>query len=232
MKQFMDKDFLLNSNTASKLFHEYAENAPIIDYHCHISPKEIAENRHFNNITEVWLGGDHYKWRFMRSCGIEEKYITGNASDEEKFFKWAECLGKAIGNPLYHWSHLELQRYFDFNKPLSSKTAGEAWEVCNKVLNRLDMGAKDIIMRSQVKLICTTDDPVDSLCYHDEIKKDKDFTVQVLPAWRPDRAMNIEKPDFVEYIKKLADVSGVKTDTFANLIKALRIRKYVRNDFR
>ena len=224
MKQFMDKDFLLNSNTASKLFHEYAENAPIIDYHCHISPKEIAENRHFNNITEVWLGGDHYKWRFMRSCGIEEKYITGNASDEEKFFKWAECLGKAIGNPLYHWSHLELQRYFDFNKPLSSKTAGEAWEVCNKVLNRLDMGAKDIIMRSHVKLICTTDDPVDSLCYHDEIKKDKDFTVQVLPAWRPDRAMNIEKPDFVEYIKKLADVSGVNTDTFANLIKALRIR--------
>ena len=224
MKQFMDKDFLLNSDTASKLFHEYAENAPIIDYHCHISPKEIAENRHFKNITEVWLGGDHYKWRFMRSCGVEERYITGDASDKDKFLKWAECLGKAIGNPLYHWSHLELQRYFDFNKPLSSKTAQEAWEVCNEVLNRPDMGAKDIIMRSGVTLICTTDDPIDSLDFHDEIRKDSEFTARVLPAWRPDRAMNIEKPDFVEYIEKLARVSGVKIDSFEDLIEALRKR--------
>ncbi|MBO4845950.1 MAG: glucuronate isomerase [Lachnospiraceae bacterium] len=224
MKQFMDKDFLLNSDTASKLFHEYAENAPIIDYHCHISPKEIAENRHFKNITEVWLGGDHYKWRFMRSCGVEERYITGDADDKDKFLKWAECLGKAIGNPLYHWSHLELQRYFDFNKPLSSKTAQEAWEVCNEVLNRPDMGAKDIIMRSGVTLICTTDDPIDSLEFHDEIRKDSEFTARVLPAWRPDRAMNIEKPDFVEYIEKLARVSGVKIDSFEDLIEALRKR--------
>ena len=224
MKQFMDKDFLLNSDTASKLFHEYAENAPIIDYHCHISPKEIAENRHFKNITEVWLGGDHYKWRFMRSCGVEERYITGDADDKDKFLKWAECLGKAVGNPLYHWSHLELQRYFDFNKPLSSKTAQEAWEVCNEVLNRPDMGAKDIIMRSGVTLICTTDDPIDSLEFHDEIRKDSEFTARVLPAWRPDRAMNIEKPDFVEYIEKLARVSGVKIDSFEDLIEALRNR--------
>ena len=224
MKQFMDKDFLLNSDTASKLFHEYAENAPIIDYHCHISPKEIAENRHFKNITEVWLGGDHYKWRFMRSCGVEERYITGDADDKDKFLKWAECLGKAVGNPLYHWSHLELQRYFDFNKPLSSKTAQEAWEVCNEVLNRPDMGAKDIIMRSGVTLICTTDDPIDSLEFHDEIRKDSEFTARVLPAWRPDRAMNIEKPDFVEYIEKLARVSGVKIDSFEDLIEALRKR--------
>ena len=224
MKQFMDKDFLLNSDTASKLFHEYAENVPIIDYHCHISPKEIAENRHFKNITEVWLGGDHYKWRFMRSCGVNEKYITGDADDKEKFLKWAECLGKAIGNPLYHWSHLELQRYFDFNKPLSYKTANEAWDVCNKVLNRPDMGARDIIKRSGVTLICTTDDPVDSLEYHDKIRKDDEFTTQVLPAWRPDRAMNIEKPDFAEYIEKLANVSGVKIDSFDSLIEALKNR--------
>ena len=224
MKQFMDKDFLLNSDSASKLYHEYAENAPIIDYHCHISPKEIAENRHFKNITEVWLGGDHYKWRFMRSCGVEERFITGDADDKEKFFKWAECLGKAIGNPLYHWSHLELKRYFGFDKPLSSKTAEEAWDTCNEVLNRPDMGAKDIIKKSNVTLICTTDDPIDSLEYHDEIRKDKEFTTQVLPAWRPDRAMNIEKPDFAEYIKKLSEVSSVDIKSFSDVIKALIVR--------
>ena len=224
MKQFMDKDFILSTPTASKLFHEYAENAPIIDYHCHISPKEIAENKHFKNITEVWLGGDHYKWRFMRSCGVDEKYITGDASDKEKFFKWAECLGKAIGNPLYHWSHLELQRYFGFTKPLSSKTAEEAWDTCNEVLNRPDMGARDIIIKSNVTLICTTDDPVDSLEYHDAIRADESFSVKVLPAWRPDKAMNIEKPDYCDYINSLADVSGVNIDSFENLIKALKIR--------
>ena len=147
MKRFMDSEFLLNTETASKLFNDYAKDAPIIDYHCHINPKEIAQNRHFENITQVWLGGDHYKWRFMRSCGVEEKYITGDAPDKEKFLKWAQCLGKAIGNPLYHWSHLELQRYFGFDKPLSEKTAEEAWNTCNEVLNRPDMGAKDIIKK-------------------------------------------------------------------------------------
>ena len=224
MKQFMDAEFLLETKTASKLFHEYAENAPIIDYHCHISPKEIAENKHFKNITEVWLSGDHYKWRFMRSCGIEEKYITGNASDKEKFLKWAECLSKAIGNPLYHWSHLELQRYFGFDKPLSLKTAEEAWDVTEKILNRPDMGAKDIIKKSNVKLICTTDDPIDSLEYHKAIKEDASFDVKVLPAWRPDRAMNMEKPDFTDYIKKLSDVSNVTINSFDDLIKALKVR--------
>ena len=224
MKQFMDAEFLLETKTASKLFHEYAKNAPIIDYHCHISPKEIAENKHFKNITEVWLSGDHYKWRFMRSCGIEEKYITGNASDKEKFLKWAECLSKAIGNPLYHWSHLELQRYFGYDKPLSLKTAEEAWEVTEKILNRPDMGAKDIIKKSNVKLICTTDDPVDSLEYHKMIKEDASFDVKVLPAWRPDKAMNMEKPDFTDYIKKLSDVSNVTISSFEDLINALKVR--------
>lgn len=224
MKQFMNEDFLLDSPVASKLFHEYAENVPVIDYHCHINPAEIAGDRHFNNITEVWLGGDHYKWRFMRSCGIEEKYITGDASDEEKFMKWAECLGKAIGNPLYHWSHLELQRYFNFTKPLSKKTAKEAWEHCNKVLNQPDMSARNIIKKSNVTLVCTTDDPVDSLEYHDSIRKDESFSVQVLPAWRPDKAMNLEKADYEDYIRRLSEVSNVKITSFDTLIEALRVR--------
>ena len=224
MKNFIQNDFLLSNETAKKLYHNYASKLPIIDYHCHINPKEIAQNRHFENITQVWLGGDHYKWRFMRSCGVEEKYITGDAPDKEKFLKWAQCLGKAIGNPLYHWSHLELKRYFGFDKPLSIKTAEEAWNTCNEVLNRPDMGAKDIIKKSNVTLICTTDDPIDSLKYHDEIRNDESFDVAVLPAWRPDRAMNIEKPDFIDYIKKLSDVSGIEIKGFADVINALRAR--------
>ena len=224
MKKFMDDEFLLNTETACRLFNDYAKNAPIIDYHCHINPKEIAQNRHFENITQVWLGGDHYKWRFMRSCGIDEKYITGDASDKEKFMQWAQCLGKAIGNPLYHWSHLELQRYFGFNKPLSIKTAEEAWNTCNEVLSRPDMGAKDIIKKSNVTLICTTDDPIDPLNYHEQISNDETFDVKVLPAWRPDRAMNIEKPDFVDYIKKLSEVSAVDIKSFSDLVSALRAR--------
>lgn len=220
----MDKDFLLDSPVAIKLFHEYAEAMPIIDYHCHINPKEIAEDRRFKNITEVWLGGDHYKWRFMRSCGVEEQYITGNASDEDKFMRWAECLGKAIGNPLYHWSHLELQRYFGFTKPLNKNTAKEAWEHCNAVLNTPEMSARNIIRKSNVTMICTTDDPIDSLEYHDAIRRDDSFSVQVLPAWRPDRAMNLEKVDFADYINKLSEVSGIKITSFASLIDALRVR--------
>lgn len=224
MKQFMDKEFILDNPTASKLFHEYAEKAPIIDYHCHISPKEIAQNKHFKNITEVWLGGDHYKWRFMRSCGVDEKYITGSASDKDKFLKWAECLSKAIGNPLYHWSHLELQRYFGFNKPLNPGNAEEAWETCNRVLSAPDMGARDIIIKSRVTLICTTDDPIDSLEYHDVIRSDTSFPVKVIPAWRPDKAMNIEKSDYCEYLGKLSSISNITIDSFESLINALKTR--------
>ncbi len=224
MKQFMNEDFLLDSPAAVKLYHEYAEAVPVIDYHCHINPAEIANDRRFNNITEVWLGGDHYKWRFMRSCGVEEKYITGDASAEEKFMKWAECLGKAIGNPLYHWSHLELQRYFGFKKPLNKNTAKEAWDHCNAILNQPDMSAKNLITRSNVTLVCTTDDPVDLLEYHAKIREDESFTVQVLPAWRPDRAMNLEKADFTDYIRRLSEVSGINIDSFASLIEALRVR--------
>ncbi|MCQ2540486.1 MAG: glucuronate isomerase [Acetatifactor sp.] len=224
MKAFMDADFLLSNDTAKKLYHEYAAKVPVLDYHCHINPREIAEDRRFENITQVWLGGDHYKWRFMRSCGVEEYYITGAASDHDKFIKWAECLGKAIGNPLYHWSHLELQRYFGFYGALSAKNAEEVWELCNKKLAEPSMTARNIIKNSNVTLICTTDDPIDSLEWHKVIAEDKDFDVQVLPAWRPDKAMYIEKPDYAEYIGKLAKVSGVEITSFEDVKKALCIR--------
>ena len=221
MKPFMDKDFLLQTDVAKKLFHDYAENMPVLDYHCHINPREIAEDRQFENITQVWLGGDHYKWRFMRSCGVDEYYITGDASDKEKFLKWAACLEKAVGNPLYHWSHLELQRYFEVYVPLSAKTAEEVWEACNKKLQDPSMSVRNIIKKSGVELICTTDDPVDSLEWHQKIKADDSFDVTVLPAWRPDKAMNLEKPDYTDYLKKLSDVSEVEIKSFKDLKEAL-----------
>ena len=224
MKAFMDEDFLLQTEVAKKLYHDYAAKMPVLDYHCHINPREIAEDRQFENITQVWLGGDHYKWRFMRSCGVDEKYITGDASDKEKFMKWAECLGKAIGNPLYHWSHLELQRYFGFNGALSRKNAEEVWNLCNEKLTQPSMSARNIIKQSNVTLICTTDDPVDSLEWHKKIAEDDSFDVAVLPAWRPDKAMNLEKPDYTDYISKLSSVSGVAIKTLEDLKKALVIR--------
>lgn len=221
----MDKDFLLDGKVASKLFHEYAEKTPILDYHCHISPQEIAEDRKFDNIAQVWLGGDHYKWRYMRSCGTEEKYCTGDASDHDKFIKWAECLEKAIGNPLYHWSHLELQRYFDFHGHLTSENAEEVWELCNKKLADPSMSARGIIKKSGVTLICTTDDPIDDLHWHKQIAEDPTFDVKVLPAWRPDKAMNIEKPDFTDYLAKLSAVAGTgEIKTWKDLKKALSAR--------
>lgn len=224
MKAFMDKDFLLETETAQKLYHEYAAKMPILDYHCHINPQEIAEDRKFENITQVWLGADHYKWRQMRSNGVEEKYITGDASDREKFQKWAETLERAIGNPLYHWSHLELQRYFGYYGALNGETAEEVWNLCNAKLQEDGMSARNLIRQSNVTLVCTTDDPVDSLEWHEKIAADESFEVQVLPAWRPDKAMNLEKMDYLEYLKKLEVVSGVKIDSFASLIEALRIR--------
>ncbi len=225
MKDFMDQDFLLQSETAKKLFHDYAEGTPILDYHCHISPKENAADRKFDNITQVWLGGDHYKWRFMRSCGVDEKYITGDAPDREKFQKWAECLGKAVGNPLYHWSHLELQRYFGYHGHLCAATAEEVWNLCNAKLAEPSMTVRNIIRQSNVTLICTTDDPIDSLEYHRAINADTSFEVKVLPAWRPDKAMNLEKPDYKDYLKKLAEVSGMpEIRTWHGLRHALKTR--------
>ncbi len=224
MKAFMNEDFLLETETAKRLYHSYAETTPILDYHCHINPREIAEDCKFENITQLWLGGDHYKWRQMRSNGVEEKYITGDAPDREKFQKWAETLEKAVGNPLYHWSHLELQRYFGYHGTLNGRTAEQVWNLCNEALQKDDMSARNIIRRSGVTLICTTDDPADTLEWHEKLAADAGFEVQVLPAWRPDRAMNLEKPDYTDYIAKLSEVSGVKVDTFAKLLEALKVR--------
>ncbi|MCI8981876.1 MAG: glucuronate isomerase [Hungatella sp.] len=224
MKQFMDKDFLLSTDMAKQLYHDYAAKMPILDYHCHINPQEIAEDRKFDNITQVWLGGDHYKWRQMRSNGVEEKYITGDATDREKFQKWAETLEKLIGNPLYHWSHLELQKYFGYTGHLNGDTAEEVWNLCNEKLHQDSMTVRNIIRQSNVTLICTTDDPVDTLEWHEKIAADDSFEVQVLPAWRPDKAMNVEKPDFAAYMAKLSDVSGVAVKDFASLKEALKNR--------
>ena len=220
----MDKDFLLSTDTAKELYHDIAAKMPILDYHCHISPQEIAENRKFDNITQVWLGGDHYKWRQMRSNGVEEKYITGDASDREKFQKWAETLEMAIGNPLYHWSHLELRRYFGYTGVLNSETAEEVWNLCNAKLQEDSMRVQNLILQSGVTLICTTDDPADDLKWHKILAEDENFPVQVLPAWRPDKAMNLEKPDYVEYLEKLGKAAGMEIKTFADLKEALKKR--------
>lgn len=224
MKQFMDKDFLLSTETAKTLYHNYASKVPVIDYHCHINPKEIAEDISFENITKVWLGGDHYKWRQMRSNGIEEKYITGDSSDKEKFMEWARTLPRAIGNPLYHWSHLELQRYFDYYEALNEKTAEEVWNLCNEKLHDPSMSVRNIIKQSNVKVICTTDDPIDSLEWHKAIADDTTFDVKVLPTFRPDKAMNLEKPDYLEYLDKLSKVSNITIKSFEDLCSAISNR--------
>lgn len=224
MKQFMDQDFLLSTEKAKELFHEHAKKMPIIDYHCHINPEEIAKDRKFENITQVWLGGDHYKWRQMRSNGVEEKYITGDASDREKFQKWAETLEKAIGNPLYHWSHLELQRYFGYHGHLNGNTAEEVWNLCNAKLQEDSMSVRNLIRQSNVTLLCTTDDPADSLEWHKVIAEDESFDVQVLPAWRPDKAMNIEKPDYAEYLEKLGEAAEMEIKSYSDLKTVLKKR--------
>jgi glucuronate isomerase len=222
MKQFMDADFLLSTETARHLYHDFAENMPIIDYHCHLSPREIAEDAHFDNITQVWLGGDHYKWRQMRSNGVEERYITGDAPDREKFQKWAETLEMAIGNPLYHWSHLELQRYFGYQGALNGETAEEVWNLCNEKLK--SMSARQLILASNVEMIGTTDDPIDDLHWHKEIAADDSFPVKVCPSWRPDKAVNIEKDDFADYIRRLGQAADMQITSAADVKAALSKR--------
>ena len=210
MKAFMDKDFLLSSETAKHLYHDYAAPLPIIDYHCHLNPQEIFEDRQFENITQVWLGGDHYKWRLMRSAGVEEKYVTGDASDREKFQKFAETVGLAIGNPIYHWSHLELRNYFGYQGVLNGDTAEEVWQLCNSKLQSPDMSARKLITGSNVKALCTTDDPADSLEWHKKLAADESFPVKVLPSFRPDKALGIEKPDYLDYLLRLGEITSFR----------------------
>ncbi|GET23780.1 glucuronate isomerase [Prolixibacter sp. NT017] len=221
MKPFLGEDFLLETDTARQLYHEHAAKMPIFDYHCHISPKEIAENKSFRNLTEIWLYGDHYKWRAMRTNGVDERYCTGDATDEEKFMKWAETVPYTLRNPLYHWTHLELKKPFGINKILNEKTAKEIWEEANEKLNTPDFSCRGIIRKANVHTICTTDDPVDSLEYHRQIKEDG-FEVNVLPAWRPDKAMAIENTEaFNAYIDQLSAVAGMDISTFDQLMEAL-----------
>ena len=224
MKAFMDRDFLLNTETAKLLYHDAAESCPIIDFHCHLSPREIYEDIRYENITQVWLGGDHYKWRLMRSAGVPEKFITGDSSDYEKFEKYAEVLGKAIGNPLHHWSHLELRRFFGYDGILNKSTAAEVWKLANEKLQSEGYTSRGLIRMSNVETICTTDDPVDSLEWHEKMAADKTLEVTVLPAWRPDKAMNLEKDTYPDYLTQLESAANMKIATFEDLKQALHNR--------
>ena len=224
MKSFMDKDFLLNNDTAKTLFHSYAENMPIFDWHCHLSPKEIYENKQPEDIAYLWLAGDHYKWRAMRSFGINEEYITGGASGYEKFKAWAKIMPYLIGNPLYHWTHLELQRYFDIYEPLSEKTADSIWERANAKISAGGFTPRELIDGSNVTHVCTTDDAADTLEYHSLLAKEPSFKCKVLPAFRPDKALNIDQPTFIPWLSSLEDVSGVKIGSYKEMTEVLITR--------
>ncbi len=217
MKKFLDENFILQTETAQKLYHEYAKEMPIYDYHCHLSPKEIYEDKTYTNITEIWLYGDHYKWRFMRSSGVPEELCTGNGSDYDKFMAYAKAVQYAIGNPLYHWSHLELQRFFDIDLVLNEKNAPEIWEKANKKIAEGGFSARKLIEQSNVDCIGTTDDPADSLEYHFLLQKDDSFKTRVVPTFRPDNAVNIEKDTFAAYIQKLGASYNKEIKNFDDL---------------
>lgn len=224
MKPFINDDFLLQTETARHLFHDHAEKLPIIDYHCHLSPKEVAEDHRFRSITELWLGGDHYKWRALRTNGVPEKYITGDASDWEKFQKWAETIPYTLRNPLYHWTHLELKTCFGITETLNPCNAREIYDKCNAMLALPEFSARNLMLRYNVEAVCTTDDPIDTLEYHAKVRQDG-FKVKVLPTWRPDKAMAVESPAaFKEYIDKLSKASGIEISNYAELIAALENR--------
>jgi Glucuronate isomerase len=224
MKPFINDEFMLENQIASRLYHKHAEKMPIYDYHCHLNPMEIAQNKRYRNLTELWLGGDHYKWRAMRINGIEEKYITGNAPEKEKFLKWAETVPYCIGNPLYHWTHLELKRYFGIDQLLSPETAEVIWVKCNEMLKTEEFSVRGLIKRSNVKIICTTDNPVDTLEYHTAIANDNEFDVRVLPAFRPDIAIYLERVGFRAWIEKLGSVSGISIQNLDDLKTAIKQR--------
>lgn len=238
MKEYMGSDFLLQNETAKHLYHDYCEDLPIVDYHCHIPQQEIYENRKFDNIAQVWLGGhmkredgtdyyfgDHYKWRLMRCNGVPEEYITGDKPDRERFQKFAESLEKSIGNPMNHWCQLELKKYFGYEKPINGKNAQEIWDLCNeKLQNDPKCTVRGLIEASNVKFVGTTDDPIDSLEWHQKIKDDPTITVTVAPSFRPDKALNVHLAGFDSYMKKLEEVSGVKITDADSALAALENR--------
>lgn len=221
---FLTEDFLLTNKFAKTLYHNYAKSLPIIDYHCHLSPQDIANDRQFENLTKIWLDGDHYKWRAMRTLGIEEKYITGNASDEEKFKKWSYTVPYTLRNPLYHWTHLELKRYFGIDEVLTPDTADKTYSIGLSKLKDKSCHTRGLLTGMNVEVICTTDDPIDSLEHHQKIKKDN-FAIKILPAFRPDKAYAVENSEtYNSYIGKLSNVSSIEITSFSKLISALENR--------
>ena len=217
----MDQDFLLGTDTARELYHGHAERLPIIDYHCHLNPGMVAEDYRFRSITELWLGGDHYKWRAMRTNGVDERYITGDASDWEKFEKWAETVPYTLRNPLYHWTHLELRTAFGIDKLLNPSTARDIYEECNAKLAQPEFSARGLMRHYRVETVCTTDDPADDLRWHQQLAADDTLETVVLPAFRPDKAVNLEKPDFADYIARLSQSAGTEIRDMATLLAAL-----------
>jgi glucuronate isomerase len=224
-KPFIHDNFILDNNHAEKLYHEYAKDLPIIDYHCHLPPEEISGNKQWTDLSDIWLGGDHYKWRALRSNGVAEKYCTGDASPREKFDKWAETMPNLLKNPLYHWTQLELKRYFGIDELLSPKTADMIWGHCNAKLKEPGLSARGLMTQSKVKLVCTTDDPIDNLEHHIAVANDNNFNIKVLPTWRPDKAMAIENPEvYNEYVAKLEKVSDTNISSYGELKDALQKR--------
>ncbi|NVO20867.1 MAG: glucuronate isomerase [Bacteroidetes bacterium] len=224
MKDFMDKDFLLSNDTAAKLYHTYAQPQPIIDYHCHLDPRDIAADTCFENLTRIWLNGDHYKWRAMRTNGIHERYCSGDASDKDKFMKWAETVPATVKNPLFHWTHLELSRYFGINKILNPQTAGAIYEEASEKLRTQEFSVRNLLRKMNVELVCTTDDPIDNLEFHKKIHDDG-FEIKVVPAWRPDKAMSIENPAAYNiYLSKLEASLNSSIHNFYDMMEALKSR--------
>lgn len=224
MKAFLDQDFLLSNDTAQQLYHEHAAKQPIFDYHCHLNPAEVAQNRQFENLTQIWLEGDHYKWRGLRAAGVEERLITGDASEKEKYLAWAKTVPKCIGNPLYHWSHLELRRPFGITGVQFGSDEAQTesiWQQTKELLATPEFSARGIIKQMNVQMIGTTDDPIDSLEHHAALAKDTEFTPEVLPSWRPDKAFKIELPIFASYMEQLGSVTDIEITRFADLIAAL-----------
>lgn len=224
MRQFIDDNFILSNRFSEILYHEYCKDLPIIDYHCHLDPKLIAEDYQFDNLGEIWLSGDHYKWRALRANGVDEHYITGDASDREKFEKWAETVPYTMRNPLYHWTHLELKTAFGVNELLNPKTAQDIFDRCTAKLRTKEYSARNLMKHYKVEVVCTTDDPTDSLAYHQALQNEN-FEIKVLPTWRPDKALAVEKPqEYKAYVDKLSTVSGVAISSFSDLLEALRVR--------
>lgn len=223
-KTFLDEDFLLQTATASKLYHEFAKEMPIIDYHNHLPPDQIAQNKSFGNLSQIWLYGDHYKWRAMRANGINESYCTGDKSDYEKFEKWAETVPYTMRNPLYHWTHLELQRYFDVHEILNPSSARKIFDECSEKLQSPEYAVRGLLSKMNVKVACTTDDPLDSLEYHQAIKEDGTLDTKVLPTFRPDRFILIDNPNYATFIEKLGVLVNTEINSFEALVSALKTR--------